>query len=131
MSTKLFRNCLKNSSSFYLLSTRSWAVLFAFPELNSTTPFMSGPVCLRVSLWTVPIFSMRTRELGSRSSPFRLHAGALRTGADTSQSKQASSGAMTSTSLSSLTIVRDWAESAHRGEGELLGRLLVYLRVEQ
>lgn len=105
---------------FNLLSTRSWALLFAFPEMNSTTPVMSGEVCRRVSLWTVPIFSRSTRELGCKGSPFRLHTGALRTGTETSHSKQASSGAMTSTSFSSLTINSDWAESVHRREGQML-----------
>lgn len=103
----------------HILNTWSWALLFVFPRLNSITPLMSGEVCLRVSLWTVPIFSMRTWELDCKGSPLRLHTGVLRTGADTSHSKQASLGALTSTSCSSLTIVKDWAEWVHRAEGKL------------
>lgn len=120
LSTLEYKKSITNSYFFYLLSTRSWALLFAFPEVNSTTPLMSGEVCLRVSLWTVPIFSRRTRELGWSGSPFRLHTGALRTGTETSHSKQASPGAVTSTSFSSLTINTDLAESVHKREGKLL-----------
>lgn len=108
---------------FHLPSTWSWALLVACPEVNSTSPLMSGEVCVRVSLWTGPIFSRRTRELGCRGSPFKLHTTDLRTETDTSHSKQASSGALTSTSFSSLTISKDWAEAVDKTEGKLLAFL--------
>lgn len=91
------------------LCTRSWALLLAFPQVNSTSPALSEDVCLRVILWTAPVFSNRTSGLGCRASPFKLHTGDMDTGAESSHWKQASSGAETSTSSSSLTTVRDWA----------------------
>lgn len=100
-----------------VLRTWSWALLFAFPDVNSTVPLMSAEVCRSVSLWTVPIFSMRTRELGCRASPFRLQMGDFRTGTETSHSKHASSGATTSTSSSSLSIIKDWAGQRHERRG--------------
>jgi len=107
-----------NSRFLHLLRTRSWALLLVFPEVNSTSPLMSGQVGLKVILWTVSIFSRRTRALCCSGSPFRLHAGALRTDLETSHSKRASSGATTSTSFSSLTIDRGRAGEVHkRGNG--------------
>ncbi|TNN61903.1 hypothetical protein EYF80_027919 [Liparis tanakae] len=77
---------------------------------------MSGPVGLKVILWTAPIFSRRTRAPCCSGSPFRLHTGALRTGPETSHSKRASSGATTSTSSSSLTIDRGRAGGGSTGQ---------------
>lgn len=91
------------------LCTRSWALHLALPQVNSTSPALSAEVCVRVNLWTAPIFSTRTSELGCRASPFKLHTGDMHTGAESSHSKQALSGAETSTSSSSLTTDRDSA----------------------
>lgn len=107
----------------YSLSTRSWALLFAFPQVNSTSPAMSVDVCLRVILWTVPIFSSRTWELDCKGSPFKVHTGDIETGAETSHSKQASSGAETSTSVSSFMIDRDWADPGHRDDEQWISRV--------
>lgn len=106
---------------FHLPSTWSWALLVACPEVNSTSPLMSGEVCLRVSLWTVPILSRCTWELVCKGCPFKLHTTDLTTGTDTSHSKQASSGALTSTSFSSLTI--NWAEAVDKTEVKLFAFL--------
>lgn len=128
-----FKHCFKNAYLFiiykisiarkslnYLLSTWSWALLLAFPQVNSISPFMSIEVCFRISLCTAPIFSTRMQELDCKHSPFRLHTGVLTTGAETSHSKQASLGAVTSTSSSSLTTDRIWAASRHNRQGTFL-----------
>lgn len=101
----------------YLLSTWSWALLLAFPQVNSITPVMSIEVCFRFSLCTAPVFSTRMQELDCKHFPFRVHSGTLTTGTETSHSKQAPLGAVTSTSTSSLTTDRGWAESRHNTQG--------------
>lgn len=103
-----------------LLSTWSWALLLAFPQVNSISPFMSMEVCFRISLCTAPIFSIRIQELDCKQSPFRLQTGVLMTGAETSHSKQAWLGAVTSTSSSSVTTDRIWAKSTHNRYGKFL-----------
>ncbi len=94
-----------------LLMTCRCAVLLTLPVIKHTVPLMASDVCLRVSLWMVPIFSTTTVGPGCSVSPFRVQVGALATGEETSHSKQASAGAVTFPSCSSLTIRTDWAVS--------------------
>lgn len=115
----------------YLLSTWSRALLLAFPQVNSISPFMSMEVCFKISLCTVPIFSIRMQELDCKHSLFRLQTGALTTGAETSHSKQAWWGAVTSTSSSSLTTNRIWAESRSNRQGKLLAIMHDKVRICQ
>ncbi|KAG5283768.1 hypothetical protein AALO_G00045930 [Alosa alosa] len=63
----------------------------------------------------------RIRGPACRLSPLSVHTGALVTGMETSHSKQASSGAATSTSCSSRTISRDWAGRTWKRSVELFG----------
>lgn len=91
------------------LCTRSCARLLAFPQVNSTSPAVCAEAGRRVILWTAPLASSRTSGPGCSASPFRVHTADTDAGAESSHSKEASPGAETSTSSSSLMTVRDCA----------------------
>lgn len=96
-------------SQLYSPMTESLAQLLAFPTVNLMRPCMSGDVFLRVRRYTGPRLSRSTWGPGCRVSSFRLHRGGRAAGTDTSHSKWASFGAVTSMSSSSRTISSAWA----------------------